>query len=689
MNFPQFPERLDYRPDIDGMRAIAVLAVVIFHLFPKSLPAGFIGVDIFFVISGYLITRIILQSGTQHNFDWLGFYQRRVRRIFPVLVTVMGSSCALAWLILLDQEFSQFGKHMSAGIFFIANLIFWRESGYFDGAAETKPLLHLWSLGIEEQFYLVWPLILVFFLKYRQRGVVWGILLAILSFALCVVLSQGQQHSGFYLPFSRAWELLAGAFIAWAGQYYWRARQWSAGKADYWAHLQSLIGSFCLLLGLALIDQDKQFPGYWAALPVAGASLLILAGPASVVNRRVLSWNWLRYLGLISFSWYLWHWPLLSFARIIESTDPSSGLRNRLFLLSLALAMASYHLIEQPLRRSRSSKVLIMIVLVWLSLGMLGFFCMQFPDKFEREVVRQNPQATQSGFAGGARELSLPCDLPQDQRELFLVCAKDYRGNVRYALLGDSKAHAMYQGLVRTSSADGRWLFVGGTKQFGATIPVISDAPEFAAYQKSSRLALTMLQKDKAIQVVVFVVSMRALFQLSDGVKAGNRDTYDYQYLRQLPASSTMELAFAGLKRAINLMHEAGKQVVFVIDNPPLPEAIDCAGRKTASALLNRWFNLERRGQNPDCFMTLDKFRGDADKYLQLLRRLEGEYSRGFSVFDASSIYCDTHTNLCGATKHGRLMYAYTDHISDYAAGLVGQELNPYLHQLPSNPQRN
>ncbi len=677
---------MNYRPDIDGMRAIAVLAVVIFHLFPKSLPAGFIGVDIFFVISGYLITRIILQTDDQHNFDWLGFYQRRVRRIFPVLVTVMAVSCGLAWLILLDQEFSQFGKHMSAGLFFVANLIFWRESGYFDGAAETKPLLHLWSLGIEEQFYLVWPLTLVVLLKYRQRGVVWGLVLAMFSFALCVALSQGQQRSGFYLPFCRAWELLAGALIAWTGQYYWRAQQWSAGHADYWAHLQSLIGGLCLLFGLALIDQDKVFPGYWAMLPVAGASLLILAGPASVVNRSLLSWNWLRYLGLISFSWYLWHWPLLSFARIIESAEPSPGWRNRIFLLSLALAVASYHLIEQPLRRSRSTKVLILIVLAWLGLGALGFLCMQLPDKFERDVVRENPQATQTGFAGGARELSIPCDLPQNQRDLFLVCAKDYRGNVRYALLGDSKAHAMYQGLVRTSSADGRWLFVGGTKQFGATIPVISDAPEFAAYQKSSRLALTMLQKDKAIQVVVFVVSMRALFQLSDGVKAGNRDTYDYQYLRQLPASSTMELAYAGLKRAITAMQEAGKQVVFVVDNPPLPEAIDCAGRKTASTQLNRWFHLEHRGANPDCSLPVDKFRRDAEKYFQLIHRLQFEFAHGFKVFDASTIYCDGPSGLCGATKQSRLLYAYTDHISDFAAGLVGEKLNPYLAQLTAKP---
>lgn len=668
-----------YRPDIDGMRALAVLAVILFHIYPKALPTGFIGVDLFFVISGYLISSIIVQDLQNQSFSLKRFYQRRVQRIFPVLLTVLALSYGLAWIVMTDDEFTRFSRYLSGGVFFAANWISWGEAGYFDVASESKPLLHLWSLGIEEQFYLLWPLLLLFFLRFKRASLLLSSFLAIASFILCVWLCQRDLSTGFYLPFSRAWELLAGALIALFTQKNRLLLAWASGKQDRRADLLSCAGLGALGLSLLLIDQTKLFPGYWASLPVLAASLLILAGPGALINRKLLSQTFLVKIGLISFSWYLWHWPLLSFVRIIESAEPSSRWRNLILLASLALAVLSYRFIERPLRRSSHRLVLSGLLVLWLMLGGVGILSTKLPGFYQREVVKLNTLYAQPDLADGHTDLNQPCDLPTDQRKLFLVCAKDSRGQVSYALIGDSKAHALHRGLVRTSTDAGRWLFVGGTQQQGATIPVLSDAPEFAAYQQQSRIAMDLIQRDAAIRTVVFVVSMRALFQLSDQQKVGNQQKYNPHYLQQLSSSTTVELAYQGLKLAIQNMQAAGKQVVFVVDNPPLPEAVDCAGRRTSSTLLNRWLGLENRGARAECFMSIDQFKQDTQIYWQLIRKLQSDFPTGFEVFDPTGIYCDEQSKLCGPVKNNRLMYSYTDHISDYAAGLVGSQLNQRL----------
>ena len=203
-----------YRPDIDGLRAIAVLSVVIFHAFPKLIPGGFVGVDIFFVISGFLISTILFENIRDNTFSFTEFYSRRIRRIFPALFLVLLACYVFGWFALLPDEFMQLGKNIAAGAGFVSNFVLWSQSGYFDSAAELKPLLHLWSLGIEEQFYIIWPLMLWFASKRGLNVLTLTIVLAVVSFALCIFRGRYDAISAFYSPQTRFWELLIGAVVA-------------------------------------------------------------------------------------------------------------------------------------------------------------------------------------------------------------------------------------------------------------------------------------------------------------------------------------------------------------------------------------------------------------------------------------------------------------------------------------------
>ncbi|QNK69102.1 acyltransferase family protein [Variovorax sp. PAMC26660] len=334
-----------YRADIDGLRAVAVASVVIFHAFPTLVPGGFIGVDIFFVISGFLITTIILQSHAAGDFSYRDFYARRIRRIFPALMLVLAATLAFGWYVLLSREFAELGKQVVGGASFVANFVFWGEAGYFDTASEAKPLLHLWSLGIEEQFYIFWPLLLG--IAWRRRWpivrVLWA--LAAVSFLVNVLTIHPFRTAAFYSPVSRFWELMAGAILA--GM---RLAPATTASKPWRSHVQSVLGVGLIALGLVAIRSDKAFPGWWALLPVFGAASCIAAGPAGVLNKYILSNRAMVWLGLISYPLYLWHWPLLAFARIVEGAEPPLGVRAAMVVASVALAWLTYRYVERFVR---------------------------------------------------------------------------------------------------------------------------------------------------------------------------------------------------------------------------------------------------------------------------------------------------------------------------------------------------
>ncbi len=333
-----------YRSDVDGLRAVAVMLVVNFHGFPDAMPGGFIGVDIFFVISGFLITGIIARELGAERFSLVTFYNRRIRRIFPALIVVLCAVLVLGWLWMLPAPYAQLSSDVAASAAFSANIALLLQSGYFDIESAKKPLLHLWSLGIEEQFYLFWPLLLMLAARLR-RSLLWvAAAIGMASFILNVALIGSDPVATFYLPFTRAWELLAGAALACA---------WSRiDQSETASNRRAAAGLVLIVIALATLNVHRAFPGWWALLPVAGSALL-LSAQASWINRAVLSWTPMVWIGLISYPLYLWHWPLLVMFAIIKF-EPLTLIDRELILLSSALlAWGTYWFIERPFRFGR------------------------------------------------------------------------------------------------------------------------------------------------------------------------------------------------------------------------------------------------------------------------------------------------------------------------------------------------
>jgi peptidoglycan/LPS O-acetylase OafA/YrhL len=426
-----------YRADIDGLRAVSILLVVGYHAQPWLVPGGFIGVDIFFVISGFLITRIILTQAKAGSFSFTGFYARRIRRIFPALIVVLAVTYLIGWFVLLPDGFSLLGKSIAAGVAFVSNLFQLGQTGYFAPDAAENPLLHLWSLGIEEQFYIFWPPVLLLIFGSKRRRF-WMLAIAAASFGISLMVYFGHKEWSFYSPIARAWELLAGGMVA--SSYIDRppSERRRSLRRD---NLLAAIGLSAIIGAAVGLSRDSLFPGAYALLPVLGAVLMILA-PNSVVNRFLLSNRPMVLIGLISYPLYLWHWPLLSYLSILRNGVPNFVEIWAAVMVAFALSWLTFRFVEIPLRRRPNAVPRLSFGL--LAVGVAGIvtavgagFGFRFPADI-RDIAQLAPQGN-AGFldtcfleAPGAR-LDAHCIEPGEKPLLFLW--------------GDSTAAALFPGL--------------------------------------------------------------------------------------------------------------------------------------------------------------------------------------------------------------------------------------------------
>ena len=672
-----------YRADIDGLRAIAVLSVVGFHAFPHLIRGGLIGVDIFFVISGFLISTIVFDSLDRKCFSFAEFYSRRIRRIFPALIVVLIAIFAFGWFALLADEYKQLGKHIAAGAAFVSNFVFWNESGYFDNAAASKPLLHLWSLGVEEQFYLVWPLLLWVAWQKRFNLLIIAVLVAVISFALNAQGIGKDAVATFYSPQTRFWELMVGSMLAWLALHrggtlpkLWQAPAFRSGKvfdapasestnSSALRNVLSFSGAALIAAALIVITRETNFPGWWALLPTFGAALIIASGSQALLNRALLSNRVLVWFGLISFPLYLWHWPLLSFADIVQSETPSREIRIGAVLASVALAWATYKLVETPLRFGKYGKLKALALFgVMAAIGLGGYETYQHDGIEFRSAVKL--------YKNNKNEL-IRTPVMDDEclsylgnnKPLFPYCRfTDASSPETIAVIGDSHAHSAYPGIAEFMLA----------RKINTVLLANSGCPPFlgAEYGRNDEEKNACKRRIEAIlNIIVQKKDIKTVFIFSRGPLYITGKYFAEEEEKEKGWESPggpyidAKVFYTSLQNTIDRLRAAGKDVYYVTENPEIA--------LKPSACIPRPFRITYKS----CDVDLAIVQARQKQYLEIIRKLSK-----VTIVDTLSAFCPKH--VCTAFRNGKLLYADYSHLSLAGSTFQAVEiLRKYLEVPP------
>lgn len=629
-----------YRADIDGLRSIAVLAVVIFHAFPSLLPGGFVGVDIFFIISGYLISTIIFNNVTTNSFSFVDFYIRRANRIFPSLALVLLACWLFGWFSLYSDEFSHLGKLMAGGAGFVANIVLLFESGYFDAASETKILLHLWSLGIEEQFYLIWPVLLIVAKRLKISFLFVTLTCIAISFLYSVKILPFDPTLAFYSPLSRFWELLLGALLAWVTINQKSISRGEINKGYTLQHIASLTGIALIAFSLIFISKNN-FPGVMAIGPTLGAMLIIGSGPYSVFNRYVLSARPLVFVGMISYPLYLWHWPVFTYLRVINGTEPSWMVMTSAVLVSIILSVVTYYLWERPIRfSSKKGFTAVLLTLSVAIIGFVGYYTFISKGIPSRSTV-ENAKLINSQFVGAEWEFSkndiclnrYPFEEANNYKWWFCMQNKDKSPDV--LILGTSFANHLYPGLVDNDPEHKVFLSIGTCDPFldekqSEWIPAIHPCYGKRASDQFN-LINSIIENNKSIRTVVI-----------DGLSVNP----DGDYLNRI-GEYVNNLNRKGIKTVIFIPHARpgfNTKVCFArpFKQPTNTCIVDASGHNTTVKKYED-FAFELRKSSP---------------YTVL--------------FDQSKAYCNE--KKCTFTKNDLPLFRDEGHYSFYGSDLIGKE---------------
>lgn len=660
-----------YRPDIDGLRAVAILSVVIFHAFPTRLQGGFVGVDIFFVISGFLISTIIFRSMQRGDFSFMEFYAHRVKRIFPALIVVLLTSYIFGWFALLPEEFKQLGKHIAAGAGFVQNLVLWQEAGYFDTASELKPLMHLWSLAIEEQFYLIYPLMIWAVWRFRLNVLTLVLIFGGVSFSLNIYDIGVDAVKTFFVPQTRFWELLAGSVLAYL-QFFKRIPFADWMKRGFFHPLifrhpplgvcrdavlndvLSFLGSALIVFAIFSVNKGELFPGWWALAPVGGAFLLILAGPEAWINRKILTNRLMVFVGLISYPLYLWHWPILSYAHILESELPSREIRIVAVALSFFLAWLTYWMIEKPVRFGRKTWIkTATLCTLTTAIGFIGYNTYQRDGSPFRlhEFLKNNSQFDWTGNA-----INDECKHAYPDIVLADYCIKSKPLDPTVVVIGDSHSNSLYPGLAQLSKNNTSVIL---NLAHSACLPFFDVASHpkdqndvCSAYMNK---ALQFVENSPTVRTVV-LASRWPLAVLGSGYHEGNGPVYNNRQLALIsnPEISDFGKVFEiGMRSTLAKLSNKNKEIIFVLSVPEL-------GFTPRSCLDSRPLRITSRIKNP-CAVSREEF----DKRNKQYRTIALDVLKDFpsvKVADPMDLFCDNQ--FCWALKDGKMMYRDDDHLS-------------------------
>lgn len=616
---------MTYRPDIDGLRALAVLSVLLFHA-GLGVQGGYVGVDVFFVISGYLITGLLLQDMAQGRFSLRGFWERRIRRIMPPLVVMLLATLAAGWLLLLAEDFKELGQSAVAQALLLANVFFWRESGYFEQSADLKPLLHTWSLAVEEQFYLFFPLLLLVLRKFFPallRPLL--LLLLVTSLAIGIYWSRTRPEAGFYLLPSRAWELLLGALLAMTPVTFSPSRRWLP-------ELSGVVGLGMILYAVFAFSTQTRFPGEAALLPCLGAALVIACGRHSIAG-RLLAWPWLVGVGLVSYSLYLWHWPLLVYSKYWASVPLTIPQRLLLLAATGILAALSWKWVEQPFRRrvvcaSRSS---IYTFAAACSALMLALGCTLH---FLHGVPSRIPAAAQTYAAGRSDSIfRKEVSLEQAQRGDFVILGGKQPRPPGLLVWGDSHAMALLPIMDELCKEKGVQGFAAVHYQ---TPPLLSYLP-FGSYSLKDKAplfgaAVIDFVRSKKIPRVVLTASWNYYFEADSG-----------NHIRK------------ALLETVTALKSAGASVWVMEDVPNQPFDVP---RRLAAEVLFYHGDVNLIG------LPLTTHRAESAQQHDVLQSLAPQH---YTLLDPAGLFLNPQ-GLCRVAADGKTLYTDSSHISTQGA---------------------
>ncbi len=609
-----------YRADIDGLRAVAVIIVVLFHYFPSVMPGGFTGVDVFFVISGFLISSVIVGEQETKNFSVLGFYKRRVLRIFPALITLLVAILIVGWFTLVSFEYQTVAKHVTAAAVFASNFLLWRDAtAYFGFSAASFPLLHLWSLAIEEQFYLLYPwLLLAISQRAKQAKAV--LLIGAVSFIAAYFLYANDATGSFFNPLCRFWELCIGCAIF-----------FFEGKLKK----ISGTGEGIALFGLALIVGSGYFVtwdlgsrGWPLLMPTVGAALVILGGGGNSRVNRLLALKPLVYIGKISYPLYLWHWALLSLSLVIEAGEVSTQHRIALVSAAFVLAALTYHLIEKPIRfgqwkslalmRNRAPALAVLLVIT----GGLG-----------AAVHSANGVAERSSFSQLGRDTFRYDAIEKCDRWAGESYYDDYcHGNEHYlapdvVVIGDSHANAyapMFDELMEGTGLNFIQLGRGQCSMFLAPMTLDCD--------RLSKKAFEYVSRTPSVKAVVISNRWERTLRLA----TAERD------------EATIRAFYQALGNTIQGYKRLGKKVFLLLSPPPSFNPRACIDRPL------------KFSSTKSCDYPIKEAYSERIYMKSLVESLKDQGLDG--IFDPFAAFCNE--NVCRMMIEGRLLYNDETHLS-------------------------
>lgn len=660
---------MEYRREIDGLRALAVIPVILFHAGFKTFRGGFVGVDVFFVISGYLISSIILKEIEDKNFSLIKFYERRIRRIFPALFFVMMVSLPFSWLWLLPGDMKDFSKSLASISIFLSNVLFLRENDYFSVASELKPFVHAWSLSVEEQFYLIFPISMIFLLKLGRR---WAVVALGVVFIYSFYLSQRDAYAwskaAFFLLQSRIWELLVGVFAAF---YLSNSQRRLSGKVL--GDLGGWLGFALILYAVFSYSKATPFPGANALAPVFGALLIILfASNENSVGKFIGNEAFVR-IGLISYSAYLWHQPLFAFARHRILNDPGRDVFILLSIMAFVMAYFSWRFIEVPFRNAAFLKrrgifiVYFSLSFVFICVGLCGHISDGYKFRLSKEFDQfflaqkdKNPRQAECHYSGG--------EAPSPENYCVLG-----NGKLKGLLLGDSHADALAFSLSQALSENG--LSLRSITYNGC--PPVEDVYRFdlrkvhKCYELNKKSFDYALRNDDVEYVVLLgrwsiYIEGTYFDNREGGFESSNRislDVVENGVKENNNNPLRMEKLTRQYKRSVQRLLEGGKKVILVY---PVPEVGFDVPRQLA--------RLKMFGEKDEITTSYDVF---MDRNRQVLEAFDSiPDNENLMRVRPDHIFCNAvKGGRCVTAKGSDIFYYDDDHLSNTGARLVAEDV--------------